>query len=65
MLWKYINGDFVFIKYVPMQDSYRTYKLLLPEIVEYFVLVSYKKKELKYSILLKSAQFPKNIVNLN
>jgi hypothetical protein len=36
---------FVFIKYVPIQDSYsELIKLLLPEIiVEYFVLVSYKK----------------------
>jgi hypothetical protein len=38
-------ATFVFIKYVPMQDSYsELIKLLLPEIiVEYFVLVSYKK----------------------
>jgi hypothetical protein len=38
-------ATFVFIKYIPMQDSYsELIKLLLPEIiVEYFVLVSYKK----------------------
>jgi hypothetical protein len=38
-------ATFVFIKYVPMQDSYsELIKLLIPEIiVEYFLLVSYKK----------------------
>jgi hypothetical protein len=44
MLWKYINNDFAFIKYISMQDSYsELIKLLLPEIIiEYFELTSYK-----------------------
>jgi hypothetical protein len=55
MLWEIYKWRLCIYKYAPMQDSYsELIKLLLPEIiVEYFVLVSYKKKEMKYSIYLK------------
>jgi hypothetical protein len=36
---------FIFQNYIEMQDSYELIKLLLPEIVDYFELTSYKKGE--------------------